>query len=261
MRLLIGLLLAPALFAQGWPVEDWGTHILTAKEIAKIAEEITVTRGIQHNTRATDLWLGQIFLSKLPWSTSLPKAPQNTKVHNTIGEMANWGTTLSTGLGGHLSWTLARSRLSSLASILLAKQPASRTVPVIGSDLVSQLATIEAIDGLGPNNLAIIGEARGYLTQNLPALQGLQKQILSPGKDDNGPTQQMQLIASANAQQSSLAVQHLAVATGQLETLTAIAKALGDAATSDLNLQERHAETVITQNPGQQGWAEEFRNR
>src|SRR6185437_9698765 len=120
--------------------------------------------------------------------------------------------------------------------------------------------TVDVINAAATNNLALIGNARGYLQTSLPMIKNLQGSILSPAMGFNGPTQQMQYVAAGTAQANSVAVQSLQVNTGLLETVTALAKQVADANTADLNIQVKQQVTYQSQPTGAGGWADTFTN-
>jgi hypothetical protein len=247
-------------------VHDAINHIPLAAQAAAMATQVGLSERISTTLNKIETWGGQVALAKIPWTPHLPTAPQSTSPHDTWGEMATWGATIATGQLSHPSWSAATVQLQHLAVLLSQIQPTSGTAtaggtpPILGSPLVAQLATVEVLNAAGENNLALIGQARAYLAMDLPAMQGLQNNILSPKREDNGPTQQMQYVAAGQAQNTSTAVHNLQVNTGILETLTGIAKGVADANAADLNLRIQQQQSALTVPTGITGMGSSFTN-
>ena len=195
------------------------------------------------------LWMGQVILSKIPWATQIPTVPTYSTVPNTMGQMAQWRTVLMNGRGASGAWREATVQMSPQAAQVILRQFG------LSSNQAAQAATVDAINAAATNNLALIGNARGYLQTSLPMIKNLQSSILSPVMSFNGPTQQMQYVAAGTAQANSVAVQNLQVNTGLLETVTALAKQVADANTADLNIEVKQQVTYQSQPTAAGGWA------
>ena len=146
---------------------------------------------------------------------------------------------MATGVNTGTAWQNATVQLQSMQPILQG-QP-------LGTPEMAQLATVEALNAAGANNLATIGQARSYLGTNTNAMSALLTMIQDVSAANNGPTQQISLVAHATAQNTSLGVQNLQVQTATLETLTGLAKTVGDSHAADLNIQAAKALTYQTE--------------
>jgi hypothetical protein len=260
----------------GIPVHDTPNGVILAGQSATLGTQAGYQRNMVGSLGTLEQLARQIVIDKIPWTTHLPPTPHSTNPHDVLGEMATWGTSMATGRLSQTSWGAASTRIANLPALVAiiraqmqppnvpasGTPPITRTPPILGrsSPLLAQLATVEAIDAAGINNLETIGQARAHLVTDMPAMQALGSQILSLRREDNGPTQQMQYIAASQAQQTSTAVHNLQVNTGILETVTVIAKGIGDANTADLNMQAAQEQTRLQQATGIAHMADTFRN-
>jgi len=240
VKKLLLLLVLPMCAPAQWAVHDFGNWL-------ELAKEVELTHG---NT----LWMGQVILSKVPWAAQIPSVPTYSTVPNTVGQMTQWGTVLMNGRGAAGAWREATVQMSPQAAQVILHQFG------LSSNQAAQAATVDVINAAATNNLALIGNARGYLQTSLPMIKNLQQSMLSPDKLMNGPTQQMQYVAAGTTQANSVAVQNLQVSTGLLETITALAKQVADANTADLNIQVKQQVTYQSQPTGAGGWADTFSN-
>jgi hypothetical protein len=233
----------------GMPVNDASANMKLTEELSVSGTQLEQERGIRSATQTISGWLGQIFSSKLGWQTAT-RAAQKSTIPDQYGETAGWNEAMSTGGMGSVAWSNASVALHSTVPLLLGTP--------LGTNKMAQLATIEAIKGAGANNLATIGQARGWMDQNQPAMRLLQNMIADSSRFTNSPTQQMALTANATAQGANVATQSLQVQTGTLEALTGLTKALGDAATANLNLHTDAAVTRETEPTAIGGFAQAF---
>lgn len=230
---------------------------------ASLATQTVLTGKIASSVGAIEQWGSQLALTKIPWLTKFPVLIPNSSPQNTMGEMATWGTTLATGTLAGTSWQNARASLMNIAVLKLQMQlqqwGALAGQKSLGTPaLLAQLATVEALDAAGENNLRVIGNARGYLGESVPSMQHLSDMIMSLRREDNGPTQQLQYVAATQNQAASTGVQSLQVNTGILETVTGMAKTVSDATTADLNMQAQQQQTVLTESTGIRGMGAAF---
>lgn len=152
-------------------VTDAAANSQLFKQGIQIATQIILDKGSLRSLQNQETWGAQVVLNKLPWATSLPKGPLASTVQNTMGEMAGWGPVLMSGHGGAGAWRNATIQISSkVGPLVLNKLP-------IGSNPLAEMATVEALNAAGSNNLSVIGTARNFMTTSLPAMQGLQSSL------------------------------------------------------------------------------------
>ena len=234
-------------------VIDIGANSKLAQDIIYWGKQLGIALQTYTSVHNQEMWISQLWTTKLQWKTLLMQALLYQTV-NLYGETVTWNTTgaQSTGIGARITWANATVTLGNM-NPLLAGQP-------VGTAPMAQLATVETIATAGQNSLSTINGARSYLTTSAPAMTALQNSVMDNSAGNNGPTQQMQLIAAVSEQQNSAAHQNLQVNTAVLETLTPIAKTFGDSATYDLNMQAKTAQTYQTQPVLPGGYGSDFMN-
>jgi hypothetical protein len=218
---------------------------------AKLATELIHWGTLIAQEVQTGNWLGQFYTAKAAWAVLFGQT-LDSQAANQFGEMAQWSPAMASGMNTTTAWSNATVQLQPMQPILQG-QP-------LGIPAMAQLATIEAINATGTNNLATVGRARSYLGGNVNAMQALFHMIQDTSAANNGPTQQMSLVAHATAQNTSIEVQNLQVQTSVLETVTVLAKAVGDSHTADLNLQAKKALTYQAEQVLPGGYGSAFMN-